>query len=87
MKTQKLSFKQQAREILRLLHAIKPTDGRRTRGHVQDPNILTNGRINSLEDDIIFADSNTDPDISLMHNHFSTSNCIVDNDKIVGIVD
>jgi len=85
---QKESFKHQAREILRLLHTIKPSDGRKTRSYVvEDPNIRTNDRINPLEWDIIFSDANTDPDISFMHNDFSTSNCIVDDDKIVGLVD
>jgi len=85
---QKECFKQQAREILRQLHTIKPTDGRRARGHVvRDPAILTNGRIRPLEGDILFSDANTDPDLSFTHNDFTESNCIVDNDKIVGLVD
>ncbi|KAI9782685.1 MAG: hypothetical protein M1839_004672 [Geoglossum umbratile] len=66
---QKESFKQQAREILRQLHTIKPTDGRRARCHVvQDPNVLTNGRIRPLEGDILFSDTNIDPDMSFTHN-------------------
>ncbi|KAI0379780.1 kinase-like domain-containing protein [Hypomontagnella monticulosa] len=85
---QRESFKQQAREVLRQLHSVKPTNGRHVRGHVvQDPNILTNGRINPLEGDILFSDTNTDSDLSFMHNDFTQSNCIVDNDKIVGLVD
>ncbi|KAH9983848.1 kinase-like domain-containing protein [Xylariaceae sp. FL0662B] len=85
---QKESFKQQAREILRQLHTVKPTGGRRARCHVvPDPNILTNGRVHPLEGDILFSDTNIDPDKSFMHNDFTTSNCIVDNDKIVGLVD
>lgn len=86
--TQKENFKQQAREILRLLHSIKPTDGRHARNHVvQDPCILTNGRLNPLEGEILFSDANTDPDISFMHNDFNMSNLIVDHDRIVGLVD
>lgn len=85
---QKEAFKQQAREILRQLHAVKPTDGRQTRSHiVQDPNILSNGRIHALEGDILFSDTNNDPDMSFMHNDFTESNCIVDNDRIVGLID
>ncbi len=85
---QKTAFKQQAREILRKLHTIKPDGGQRGRFHiVQDPNILDNGRIGPLERDILFSDANVDPDTSLMHNDFTPSNCIVDNDKIVGLVD
>ncbi|KAG6094053.1 hypothetical protein E4U31_004632 [Claviceps sp. LM219 group G6] len=85
---QKESFKQQARTILRELHAVKPTDGRRTRSYVvQDPNILSNGRILAQEGEILFSDANTDPDMSFMHNDLNTSNIIVDNDKITGLVD
>ncbi|KAI1498124.1 kinase-like domain-containing protein [Biscogniauxia marginata] len=85
---QKQSFKQQAREILRQLHTIKPSDGRRARYHVvRDPNILTNGRIHPLEANILFSETNVDPDMGFMHNDFTESNCIVDNDKIVGLVD
>ncbi|KAK0735535.1 kinase-like domain-containing protein [Apiosordaria backusii] len=85
---QKVSFKQQARAILQKLHSVNPTDGRRTRDHVvQDPNILTNGRINPVEGDIIFSDSNADPVLSFMHNDLTTSNIIVNNDKIVGVID
>ena len=60
---QKESFKQQAREILRQLHTIKPADGWRPRCHVvADPNIFTNGRIGPLERDIIFSDIGIDSD-------------------------
>ena len=86
--SQKDSFKRQAREILRQLHNHQPHDGRRARGHVvQDPSILTNGRVHPLEGELLFADANVDPDLGFMHNDFAESNCIVDNDKIVGLVD
>ncbi|OBT74384.1 hypothetical protein VF21_06822 [Pseudogymnoascus sp. 05NY08] len=56
---QREAFKRQAREILRQLHAVKPTDGRETRSYVvQDPNILSNGRINELEGSILFPIEN-----------------------------
>ncbi|KAI1303326.1 kinase-like domain-containing protein [Xylaria venustula] len=86
---QKAAFKQQARQILRRLHAIKPTAGQH-QGHqhvVPDPNILTSRRINPLEKDILFGTPRNDTDVGFMHNDFTTSNCIVDNDKIVGIID
>ncbi|KAK4146184.1 kinase-like domain protein [Dichotomopilus funicola] len=84
----KEAFKQQAREILRQLHAVKPTDGRLVRSHiVPDPNILSNGRIHPLEGDILFPNTNNDPDMGFMHNDFTESNCIVDNDRIVGLID
>ncbi|KAG6159022.1 hypothetical protein E4U11_004468, partial [Claviceps purpurea] len=85
---QKESFKQQARTILLQLHAVKPTDGRRTRSYVvQDPNILSNGRILAQEGEILFSDANTDTDMSFMHNDMNISNIIVDNDKITGLID
>lgn len=82
------SFREQAREILRELHSIKPSDGRQVRSHVvPDPNIRDNGRIQQLECDILFSETNKDSDMSFMHNDFSESNCIVDDDKIVGLID
>jgi Phosphotransferase enzyme family len=85
---QRESFKQQAREILQQLQTIKPTDERRTRCYiVQDPNILTNSRVRPLEGDILFSDTNINLDMSFTHNDFTPSNCIVDNNKIVGLVD
>ncbi|KAH7303647.1 kinase-like domain-containing protein [Stachybotrys elegans] len=84
--TQRQSFKTQARNILARLHTIKPPSDRNSRGHVvEDPNILTNGRINPLEREILF--SNIDNDLSFMHNDLTDSNCIVNNDKIVGLID
>lgn len=85
---QKGSFKQQACEILRQLHSIKPTDGFQTRSYVvPDPNIRNNGRIQPLECDVLFSDANTDPDISFMHNDLTDSNLIVHGDNIVGLID
>ncbi|KAJ5365754.1 hypothetical protein N7517_008640 [Penicillium concentricum] len=82
------SFKQQARNILRQLHSVKPTDGCQVRSYVvPDPNIRTNGRIQPLECDILFSVTNTDLDTSFMHNDLTASNCIVDDDKIVGLID
>lgn len=54
---------------------------------VPDPNILVNGRINPLEGEIIFSETNLDPDMSFMHNDFTESNCIVDNGTVVGLID
>lgn len=86
--SQRKSFKEQARKILHQLHTIKPTEKLQARSHVvPDPNILSNGRINPLEGDILFSDSNDDPDISFMHNDLTESNCIVDNGSVVGLID
>ncbi|KAJ5704233.1 hypothetical protein N7493_011371 [Penicillium malachiteum] len=85
---QKESFKQQARKILHQLHTIKPTDKLPVHSHiVPDPNILSNGRLNPIEGEILFSAANDDPDKSFMHNDFTQSNCLVDNDNIVGLVD
>ena len=53
-----------------------------------DPNILTNSRINTLEAQLLFSGTNADPDdVSFMHNDFSDSNSIVDDDRIVALDD
>ncbi|KFY35567.1 hypothetical protein V494_05801 [Pseudogymnoascus sp. VKM F-4513 (FW-928)] len=71
-----------------ILHAVKPSDGRKTRSHVvEDPNILSNGRIHPVEGYILFSGINNDPDMAFMQNDFSISNLIVDNDRIVGLID
>ncbi|KAF6830100.1 hypothetical protein CPLU01_07515 [Colletotrichum plurivorum] len=85
--SQKASFKKQARAVLRRLSAIKPADGSQAHRHVvHDPNITTNGRINPLEAEILFSHEG-DSDAGFMHNDFTDSNCIVDDDRIVGLVD
>lgn len=43
--------------------------------------------IQETERDILFAKDDEDPDMDFMHNDVSLSNCIVNNDKIVGLVD
>ncbi|KAI9163552.1 Protein kinase-like domain protein [Paramyrothecium foliicola] len=87
-RNEKEAFKQQARTILGQLHTAKPTNGCRARSHVvEDPNILSNGRIHALEGDILFSSAITDPDMSFMHNGFTESNCIVDRGEITGLVD
>ncbi|KAK4203286.1 hypothetical protein QBC40DRAFT_317928 [Triangularia verruculosa] len=81
---------ERAEEIGRTLNSIKPDDGK-TRNHlVADPNILTNGRMDPQEVELIFSDTNTDPDLGFMHNDWVLSNFIIDspeNAQIVGIID
>ncbi|KAJ5579484.1 uncharacterized protein N7459_005469 [Penicillium hispanicum] len=85
---QKTSYKDQARKVLRQLHTIKPTEKLRSRSYVvPDPNILSNGRISPLEGAILFSGTNHDPDMNFMHNDFTVSNCIVENGKVVGLID
>lgn len=89
------SFKQQARDILQQMRKIQPpspsqevttTTGRRSYVF-PDPDPVEHKGIQQLESDIIFSESNTDGDLSFMHNDFTQSNCIVDQGKIVGLVD
>ncbi|KAF1951109.1 hypothetical protein CC80DRAFT_597743 [Byssothecium circinans] len=54
---------------------------------IPDPDPVEHRGIQELERDIIFSEDNKDPDLSFMHNDFSQSNCIVDNDRIVGLFD
>lgn len=84
---QKRSFKEQARQISHQRHTVKPPHNLQTRSHVVlDPNILINGRINPLERDIQFSDTHDDSDMSFMHDYSIQSNCIVNNDRIVGLL-
>lgn len=84
---QRASFKMQARMILGRMHTVKPPRIHQTREHiVPDPDILTNGRLNPQEAQILFS-ANLDQDLSFMHNDFTPSNCIVNDDKIVGLID
>lgn len=85
---QRNSYKEQARKILHQLHSIKPPEKLQARSHVvPDPNILTNGRINPLEGEILFSGINHDSDMSFMHNDLTESNCIVNDGRIVGLID
>jgi len=93
---QKASFKDQARKILQQLHSIKPPESKDPkRVHpsylVPDPDPVDHRGIQPLEQDILFSNENVETDMDegfgFMHNDFSVSNTIVDNDKIVGLVD
>ncbi|KAF2201419.1 hypothetical protein GQ43DRAFT_487291 [Delitschia confertaspora ATCC 74209] len=81
----KVAFQEQGREILRLLQTIKVTFRIRNCSYiVADPDFADNWE---LERVAIFSDEDKDPCISFMHNNFSLSNCIMDNNKIVELVD
>ncbi|KAG5997907.1 hypothetical protein E4U43_002551 [Claviceps pusilla] len=85
---QKQRFKEEARGILRKLNMIQPPYPGRTRSYiVQDADPQVHRGIQKLEYDIIFGENNRDPDLSFMHNDFTPSNIIVNNDKIVGLID
>lgn len=86
--SQKHSFKQQVREILQKLCTVGPPAKINHRSYVvADPDPIEHRGIQELERDIIFAEHNKDTDLSFMHNDVSLSNCIVDDDRVVGIVD
>jgi aminoglycoside phosphotransferase len=86
--SQKNSFKQQVRSILqKLCTATPPVEVSQRSYVVPDPDPVEHRGIQELERDIIFAKDNKDPDFSFVHNDVSLSNCIVDNDRIVGLVD
>lgn len=85
---QKVSFKEQARDLLRKLQSLQPPPGQTTRSYlVPDPNPVQNRGVMQLERNMMFSEENTDPDLSFMHHDFNTSNIIVHNDKIVGLID
>ncbi|KAF4439483.1 putative phd transcription factor protein [Fusarium austroafricanum] len=85
---QKQRFKEEARSILRNLTKIQPPSSSTTRSYiVEDADPQVHRGIQELEYDIIFGESNRDLDLSFMHNDFALSNCIVNDDKIVGLVD
>ncbi|KAM0228801.1 hypothetical protein ACHAPO_010437 [Fusarium lateritium] len=85
---QKQHFKDQAREILQSLSKVEPPTSSMTRSYiVEDPDPKTHRGIQELEYSFIFSEDNNDEDVSFMHNDLTQSNCIVDDDKIVGLVD
>ncbi|QPG94031.1 hypothetical protein C2857_004216 [Epichloe festucae Fl1] len=85
---QKQLFKEEARDILRSMSKVKTPSSSTTRSYiVEDADPQAHRGIQELEYDIIFGEDNRDPDHSFMHNDFTLSNCIVNNDKIVGLVD
>jgi aminoglycoside phosphotransferase len=73
--------------VLRHLHSIQPPADQGRSYVVPDPDPVKNKGLQEVEEHIIFSEQNADPDVSLMHNDFTLSNTIVDNDKIVGLVD
>ncbi|EFR05484.1 hypothetical protein MGYG_08498 [Nannizzia gypsea CBS 118893] len=81
----KASFKQQARDFLRLLNAQKsPFPG--PSYVVPDSKPTAHRGIQDKEAEILFQNADVS-DCGLMHNDLTHSNIIVDNDKIVGVVD
>ncbi|CAM1501507.1 Fc.00g034910.m01.CDS01 [Cosmosporella sp. VM-42] len=83
--SEKRSFKNQAREMLRELRYILPVDGRTNNSHVvPDPYIDTSGRIQTREMELLFKPEHY-PDMGFMHNNFTRGNLIVKDGRIVGV--
>ena len=105
-KPDKASFKQQARDILRILHRIKPpvaSSSKKPSYLVPDPDPVLHRGIQELENEILFSPSpycfpltgsgaeadveKEEEDIGFTHNDFQESNIIVNDGKIVGVID
>jgi RIO-like serine/threonine protein kinase len=54
---------------------------------VPDSNICEYGHIQEVLCDTLSSVTNTDPDMSFMHNDLTEFNCIVDDDNTVGLLD
>jgi aminoglycoside phosphotransferase len=81
-------FKQVLRLILQTLAQIQPSNRLKESSFiVHDADPVSSSRISQQEFEILFDKSNPDYDLSFMHNDLKTSNIIVNNGKIVGIVD
>ncbi|KAF1982895.1 hypothetical protein K402DRAFT_339375 [Aulographum hederae CBS 113979] len=85
---QKVAFKEQARGILNQLRKIKPPNALNHAAYLEpDPDPVYHRGIQDVEADILFSSENADSHLCFMHNDFSMSNTIVDQDKIAGLVD
>lgn len=77
--------------MLRKLRTVTPPSSEISRRTyiVPDPDPVQHRGIQEVEKEILLADNaeEDDGDLSFMHNDVSLSNCIVDNDKIVGLID
>lgn len=82
------AFKEQARAALRALRDATPPSPHKSRSYiVPAPNPVEVGRIRQAEEEILWAEHGVDADLGFMHNDFTESNIIVDDGKIVGLVD
>lgn len=74
--------------MLHDLSALSPPAEIKYRSYVvPDLNPVEHRGIQRIEGDILFAGGNKDPDLSFMHNDVTLSNIIVDDNKIVGLID
>ncbi|GKU07337.1 phd transcription factor protein [Fusarium langsethiae] len=67
--------------------AILPVSNTTRSYTAEDLDPKTHRGVQEFEYNLIFSKNNNDPDLSLMYNEFTLSNCIISDDKIVGLVD
>lgn len=80
---QKSDFQMQARSVPRQLHIVTSADA----AHVPDPDMSSSGHLHPSEMYIIFSPSTRrDREMGFMHNDLTPSRCIVEKDRIVGII-
>ncbi|KPM40300.1 hypothetical protein AK830_g6274 [Neonectria ditissima] len=86
--SQKQDFKDQARQILRQLSQAKPPPEQDCPSYViPDSDPVQHRGIQILEKNMLFSEDDQDGVFCLVHNDFTQSNTIVNDDKIVGLVD
>lgn len=83
---QKLSFKSQARDLLRRMYSLS-TPSSEPSYVVPDPDPVDHRGIQQLQTQLLFPPQSSGGGLGLMHNDLTHSNIIVDHDRIVGIVD
>ncbi|KAL1955324.1 hypothetical protein VTO42DRAFT_8664 [Malbranchea cinnamomea] len=82
---QKLSYKEQARDIIRRIHSLKG-DRSKPSYFVETNNPRISYKIDKDEYDILFDDADeTNKDLAVAHNNMVLSNIFVDSGRIVGL--
>lgn len=83
---QKLSFKSQARDLLRHMYSLASPSSEPSYV-VGDPDPADHRGIQQLETQLLFPQQGNVGGLAFVHNDLTHSNTIVDHDRIVGIVD
>jgi hypothetical protein len=87
-KSQKESFKSQTQAIIEDFKIISPPTGLMTPSYVYpDPDPLTHKAVEDMEHAILFTDPSEEYSLQFAHNDLDRSNIIVNNDRIVGLID
>ncbi|KAI1100859.1 hypothetical protein F4804DRAFT_344400 [Jackrogersella minutella] len=88
--TDKVSFKQQARKIIKKLEGVpRPStmDATASSYVVPDPDPVRNRGSTETVYDLLFGDRDDGKRLGFVHNDFDESNIIVQDGKIVGLID